>query len=121
MDVEQLEKVLPQLVSGPPGTGTGAGKRGGWPTPIGSERPLPTASGLLGVSTLTVAALSGESWPLAADMTEAADPQRLQLPANHPSSPDHSFCLLLTARTQHMEGRVADRIRASAHPTSRGS
>ena len=40
VDVEQLEKVLPQLVSGPPGTGPGPGT-GGWPTPIGSERASP--------------------------------------------------------------------------------
>lgn len=33
VDVEQLEKVLPQLVGGPPGTGPGPGA-GGWPTPI---------------------------------------------------------------------------------------
>lgn len=45
--VEQLEKVLPQLVSGPQEQGLGR-ELGGWPTPIGSERLSPTASGLLG-------------------------------------------------------------------------
>lgn len=54
MDVDQLEKVLPQLVGAPPGAGPGPGAVGaGLAAPTGSEhapRP-PTAPGLLRLST----------------------------------------------------------------------
>lgn len=84
--------------------------------------PLPHSFWTSRVSTLTVTT-HWEPWPLAADMTEAADPQRSPpAPSKPPLFPRSS--LLPAADGQDTacggEGLLTDQV-PGAHPTPQGS